>query len=151
MVPNPELPLPARGGFDPAMLSPGSPLVVAVRQSLPGLRALYVFGSQAQGLAGPDSDLDLAVLVDGYLDPLKAWDLSSDLAKWAGCPVDLVDLRAASTVMQHQVITTGRRLWADTLSAGLYESFVMSEKLALDEARRGLLEDIAKRGHVYGR
>ena len=33
---------------------------------LPGLLAVYGFGSQVQGTAGPDSDLDLAVLVPLY-------------------------------------------------------------------------------------
>jgi len=74
------------------------------------LMAVYAFGSRTQGTAGPHSDLDLAVLVAGYADPLALWALSGDLADVAGCPVDLLDLRAASTVMQHQVITTGQRL-----------------------------------------
>ncbi len=46
------------------------------------------------------------MLVAGYADPLLLWNLASDLADMAGCPVDLLDLRAASTVMQYQVITT---------------------------------------------
>ncbi|MFC3887640.1 nucleotidyltransferase domain-containing protein [Salinispirillum marinum] len=34
-----------------------------LHQQLPGLRGIYLFGSQAQQTAGPDSDIDLAVLV----------------------------------------------------------------------------------------
>lgn len=33
---------------------------------LPGMLAVHAFGSRIQGTAGPDSDLDLAVLVAGY-------------------------------------------------------------------------------------
>ena len=122
-----------------------------LRAALPNLLAIYAFGSQVQGTAGPDSDLDLAVLVAGYADPLRLWTLASELQDIAGCSVDLLDMRAASTVMQYQVLTTGRRLWALDLSAGLFECYVLSAKTDLDEARAGLLADIAKDGRVYGR
>jgi uncharacterized protein len=101
-------------------------------------------------LLAPDSDLDLAVLVEGYADPLTLFELSGALADVAGCPVDLLDLRAASTVMQHQVLTTGERLWAKDVQAGLFEAAMLTEKLHLDERRRGLVEDITARGTVYG-
>jgi predicted nucleotidyltransferase len=113
--------------------------------------AIYAFGSRVAGTARVDSDLDLAVLVAGYADPLQLWDVSHQLAELAACPVDLLDLRAASTVMQYQVLMHGKCLWAQGLDAALFECFVMGEKLALDEARAGTLGDIAKDGRVYGR
>lgn len=121
-----------------------------LHRRVPNLLAIYAFGSRVQGIAGPDSDLDLAVLVAGYADPLALWALSGDLADLAGCPVDLLDLRAASTVMQHQIITTGQRWWAMDSQAALYEAAILSEKTALDTARAGLLDDIRKRGSIYG-
>jgi predicted nucleotidyltransferase len=127
-------------------------VIMGMLQSrVPQLLAIYAFGSRMQGAAGPHSDLDLAVLVAGYAEPLVLWELSGDLADLAGCPVDLLDLRAASTVMQHQVITTGQRWWARDAQAALYEAAILSEKTALDTARAGLLGDIQKRGSVYGR
>lgn len=126
-------------------------LVTHLHARLPSLLAVYLFGSQASGTAGADSDLDLAVLVAGEVEPLRLWQLSGDLADIAGCPVDLLDLRAASTVMQYQIITSGRRLWAADAQAALFESFILSEKTALDSARAGLLADIQKEGRVYGR
>lgn len=122
-----------------------------LQSRLPNLLSIYAFGSRSQGTAQPDSDLDLAVLVAGYAEPLCLWALSGDLADLAGCPVDLLDLRAASTVMQHQVITTGQRWWAKDAQADLYEVAMLSEKTELDTARAGLLNDIQKRGHIYGR
>jgi hypothetical protein len=65
--------------------------------------------------------------------------------------VDVLDLRAASTVMQYQVISTGQRWWASDGQAALYEAAILSEKTALDSARAGLLDDIQKRGTIYGR
>lgn len=124
-------------------------LVALVRARFPLTLAIYAFGSQVQGSANAQSDLDLAVLVAGYSEPLAMWDVSGQLADVVGCPVDLLDLRAASTVMQYQVITTGRRLWSAGLPADLFECFVLSEKTALDEARAPLLADIAATGRIY--
>lgn len=122
-----------------------------LQAQLPGLLAVYAFGSQVQGTATPQSDLDLAVLVAGYADVLQLWSLSGELADVAGCPVDLLDLRAASTVMQYQVITQGARWWARDGHAAIFESAILSEKTELDAARAGLLADIQLRGSVYGR
>lgn len=118
---------------------------------VPGLLAVYAFGSRVQGTATAQSDLDLAVLVAGYADVTRLWQLSGELADVAGCDVDLLDLRAASTVMQYQVITQGDRWWARDAQAALFESAILSEKTELDAARAGLLADIGQRGSVYGR
>lgn len=118
---------------------------------VPHLLAVYAFGSRVHGTAQPDSDLDLAVLVAGYAEPLLLWELSRDLSDVAGCPVDLLDLRAASTVMQYQIITTGERWWARDAQGALYEAAILSEKTDLDSTRAGLLDDIQKRGNIYGR
>lgn len=133
-------------------LTPGTAesVVQCLRAALPGLLAVYGFGSRVQGQATDDSDLDVAVLVAGYADVLALWDLSGELADTAGCPVDLVDLRAASTVLQYQIITGGARWWALDSQAALFESAILSEKTALDTARAGLMTDIAERGSVYG-
>jgi predicted nucleotidyltransferase len=125
-------------------------LVEALRAAVPSLAGVWVFGSCAQGTAGPESDLDLAILADAPPDAVACWELAQQLANRAGRPVDLLDLRAASTVMQYQVVHGGRRLWARDVGAGLYESYVLSEKTALDEARAGLLADIAERGTIRG-
>ncbi|PIY30289.1 MAG: nucleotidyltransferase domain-containing protein [Comamonadaceae bacterium CG_4_10_14_3_um_filter_60_42] len=126
-------------------------LVTLLRARFPQAMAIYAFGSQVHGDANAHSDLDLAVLVAGYGDPLALWDASGDLADVVGCQVDLLDLRAASTVMQYQVITTGRRLWSTGLPTDLFECYVLSEKTALDEARALLLADIASTGRIYAR
>lgn len=122
-------------------------LLEAARGALPDLLALYAFGSRIRGGANAESDLDLAVLVDGKPDVVALWEL----AEIAGCEVDLIDLRAASTVLQYQVVATGKRLWAKDARAAIYESFILSEKTALDEARAGLLEDIQKESRIHGR
>ncbi len=126
-------------------------LVLKLQQRVPKLLAIYAFGSRVLGTFGPDSDLDLAVLVAGYADPVSLFDLSGELAEMASCMVDLLDLRAASTVMQYQIITSGQCWWAKDMQAALFEAAILSEKIELDQARAGLLDDIQRRGTVYGR
>jgi predicted nucleotidyltransferase len=128
-----------------------SRLTGLLREQLPGTLAVYLFGSHASGAATRDSDLDLAVYLDAPVDSLRLWGIAQGLARQLGTDVDLVDLATASTVLQYQVITTGRRLWAADARAAIYESFILSEKTALDEARAGLLADIAAEGTVYAR
>ncbi len=126
-------------------------IIATLQARLPHLLGIYAFGSRISGTARPDSDLDLAVLVAGYADPLILFDLAGDLSDVAGCAVDLLDLRAASTVMQYQIITTGQRWWAKNVQAALFEAAMLSEKTELDTARAGVLADIQQRGTVYGR
>lgn len=125
-----------------------------LQQRLPSLMAAYAFGSRIKNagqFVQPESDLDLAVLVEGYADPVQLFDLASDLADLANCPVDLLDLRAASTVMQAQILTQGQRLWAQDMRADLFEAAMLNEKIYLDQARERLVHDVIERGSVYGR
>ena len=130
-----------------------SPVVAHLQARLPNILGVYAFGSRiADGgqHARPDSDLDLAVLVEGYANPIALFELGGELSDLVGCSVDLLDLRAASTVMQHQILTTGERLWAKDVRAGLFEAAMLTEKLHLNEMRQDLLQDIQARGTVYG-
>ena len=133
------------------LLATDGPAVAAMRADFPNAIGIYAFGSQVHGTATAQSDLDLAVLVAGYANPLTLWEVSGRLADLLGCPVDLLDLRAASTVMQYQVITTGQRLWSAGVDADVFECFVLSEKTALDTARAPLMADIQRTGKIYAR
>jgi uncharacterized protein len=64
-------------------------------------------------------------------------------------------MRAASTVMQYQILSTGIRVWQSevtsvALDVGLYECAMLSEMTTLNEARAGLIADIKKSGMIYG-
>lgn len=122
-----------------------------LRDRLPGLIAIYVFGSQATGQATAASDIDIAVLAGGAIDPLLLWELAGAVADILHLPVDLIDLRSASSIMQYQVLDTGYCLWSGSSEAGTYEAFILSEKTGLDAARAGLLDDISHSGRVHGR
>jgi predicted nucleotidyltransferase len=134
-----------------AALSEEGAVVQALRLAFPQAMAIYAFGSSIECTARPDSDVDLAILVEDYAPPLALWDAAQALAALLNRPVDLLDFRAASTVMQHQVLSKGRRLWGQEPQAGLYECFAMNEMGRLNEARAEILADIAKEGSIYGR
>ena len=134
-------------------LTPEAELLICteLQNTFPNALGIYAFGSRIQGTANAQSDLDLAVLVAGYADPIQLFEMANQLADQLGYEVDLLDLRAASTVMQHQVITTGRRLWAKDMQADLFDVFVLNEKLALDELRAEQLNEIRETGRIYGK
>jgi uncharacterized protein len=114
--------------------------------------AVYRFGSSASDTARSDSDVDVALLGAAPLDPLARCDLQELLAAAIHRSVDLVDLRRASSVMAHQVVTTGLLLYASNeAERGRFEDFVYSAYARLNEERRGILDRIAAEGTVYGR
>ena len=127
-------------------------IVTAVRTVVPEALAIYLFGSRAQGEERPGSDLDLGVLVRGRADVVTLWERAQDIAGQLHLDVDLVDLRSASTVLQYQIVTTGRRLFAAPgLDVDRFEMFALKEMAYLNEARAGVMADIAREGRVYGR
>ena len=130
-----------------------TPILSLLQQRLPTLMAAYAFGSRIKDAgqhANAESDLDLAVLVEGYADPVLLFELAGELADITQCHVDLLDIRATSTVMQSQILTQGQRLWAKDVRAGLFEAAMLNEKIYFDQSRQRLLHDVMKRGSVYG-
>lgn len=120
-------------------------------QQLPELIAVYAFGSQIKQTARADSDLDLAILTAGTIQPLQLWQLANQLADKLNNDVDLIDLRTASTVMQYQIITTGELLYAKSAPMDLFRCFVFSEKTNLDQSRQKILQRIQQEGRIYAR
>ncbi len=127
-------------------------LIEHVRQAVPDLIAFYRFGSQAQGTATPESDVDLAILAHRPLSLAVLFDLQQQLAALLHKDVDLVDLRSASTVLRMQVVSTGECLVsANEQNREEFEARALSAYARLNEERRGILEDVRTRGSVYGR
>ncbi len=125
-------------------------ILSALRDALPEVTAAYLFGSRAEGAECAASDVDLAVLLPEHRDAVGLWETGERIARALGADVDLLDLRAASTVMQWQIVTTGRRLFAKGDEADLYEVFILAEMTSLNEARAPLIADIQREGRVHG-
>lgn len=106
--------------------------------------AIYLFGSFGTAHQHPESDVDLAILTSSPMDPLICFRLAGMLADALKFPVDLVDLRSASTVLAKEVIRTGHLLFiADDLSRQYFEMKTLSDYARLNEERSVILRQAA--------
>jgi len=125
-------------------------LISMVKKAVPGLIALYRFGSQATGEARQESDVDLAILAAEPCVPQRLLALREELATLLHREVDLIDLRAASTVLRMQVLAHGECLDSvQDLAREQFEDAVYASYARLNEERRGILDDVRARGAVY--
>lgn len=73
--------------------------------------AAYLFGSLAEGRESPQSDLDIAILLDGQPDSEQMWKrrlaLWDALEQFTDRKVDLVILNQAPPLLQNQVLRHG--------------------------------------------
>lgn len=123
--------------------------VERIRRGVPGVCAVYRFGSSVTGTTHSESDVDLAFLAAEPLDPLRRWELQEQLAVALHRQVDLVDLRTASTVLRMQVVARGEVLWSgDDAERQRFETFVFSSYARLNEERREILEQVQREGRV---
>ncbi len=133
-------------------------IVELVRKHFPATQAVYLYGSRARGEERADSDLDLAVLLPpagtgddetAVAGALALEELRGALEVATGLVVDLVSLRAVSTVLQKEVVTGGLRVFAgDTRAAAEFEMLTLSYYQKLNEERREILEAFRKTGRA---
>ena len=90
-------------------------LTEAVRSqtfSYPAILAVYLFGSHSTGKAKPESDLDLAILLQpDQEDDFPVLELAVSLEKALGRRVDLVILNRAGELLKYQVRRNGCLLY----------------------------------------
>lgn len=84
--------------------------ILAVLSRHSEVRVAILFGSLADGRAGRDSDLDLAVEAEYPLNVDEKTALIAELAEATGRPVDLVDLRGVGEPLLGEILKNGRRL-----------------------------------------
>ena len=106
----------------------------------------YLFGSQATGQAGAQSDYDVAVLFDCKVTSDDRYVLTHQLAELLDRDVDLVDLTRAPVELVYNVIATGQILYEkdrrtrvefEARALGLY----FDQLPILRAQRRSLLEE----------
>lgn len=123
-----------------------------LREHVPDLAAVYLFGSAANGATHAASDVDLAFLAGRAWPSFERFLLQERLAATLGRSVDLVDLRAASTVLRMQVVSTGRLLFSgDAAQLGLFEDLAYSAYARLNDERAAILGRVLSERTVYGR
>ena len=129
-----------------------SRIVETILSAIPQCRAIYLFGSWGSSAQRADSDIDLAVLPASPLASVPRWELAQLLASRLHRDVDLVDLLAASTVLRMQVVSHGERLYvSDENEIEQFEDTVFSSYARLNEERREILNDVRRRGSIYGK
>lgn len=123
-----------------AVLAPFRPAVV------------YVFGSQATGDARPDSDLDLGFVPGTPCDAYAVFLAAQELARVAGCDVDLIDLSRATAVMKAEVLRSGRRLLVDDIRrTAEFEMYALSDYARTNEERSEVLSLLGCEGDAQRR
>lgn len=122
-------------------------VIEIIKQNVPDVRAIYIFGSSGTPFETRESDLDIAILTSTHLDSLKRWHLSQEIALAIKRDVDLISLREASTVLRIEIINSGKRIYCkDPDACDLFETAVYSSYVHFNEDRQDLLNDIKKRG-----
>ncbi|HEX7373346.1 MAG TPA: nucleotidyltransferase domain-containing protein [Steroidobacteraceae bacterium] len=77
------------------------------------IAAVYLFGSHARGTAHAESDIDVAILLDGAVYPTRAarfevrLQVIAHLADRLGAPTDVIVLNDAPPLLGREVITEG--------------------------------------------
>ncbi len=125
--------------------------IQALRERIPSLIAVYLYGSSARDQIRPDSDVDIALLADAPLASETLFDLSAELAEILGRDVDLVDLARATPVLCMQVLEGKVLFCADPQKLAWFENLAMSRYCQLNADRREILNDILSRSTVYAR
>jgi predicted nucleotidyltransferase len=78
-----------------------------------GIAELQIFGSQARGTAGPDSDIDvLYTLRPGRRLGWEIEQLADELSELFGRRVDVVSLRSLHPLLQRSVLAEARPVYA---------------------------------------
>ena len=128
-------------------------IVRFLKEKIPGLMGIYLFGSQADGTANADSDFDVAYLTERpeKRDALANFHLAVELGTLLGGSVDLIDLQNASTDFRFVIISTGKRLFCSSeYFCDFFEMTAYSMYQRFEEERKPIIEDIKKRGSIYG-
>jgi uncharacterized protein len=121
-----------------------------LRESVPDLIAVYLFGSVARGDANRESDVDLAVLAREPIGSLLRFELEQRLEEKLRQSVDLIDMRKASAVFRVQILKDAAVLVdADPTRRAEFECFALADYARLNEERAGILEDVRRTGRVH--
>lgn len=112
----------------------------------------YIFGSLAEGVPGPESDLDLGIYLDKSSisdpDPLYETKLSLEIEKAINenFEVDILILNRASLVLKYQVTNKGELIYyKDEAEARDYEALIRKKYFDFYPMRKEYNEQRLKR------
>lgn len=120
-----------------------------LKDQIPGLIAIYIFGSMADNSATPESDIDIAFLTFRKISAVEKWKIQEELASKLNQDVDLIDLKDATTILQTEVIEKGKLIFSgDSYQVNHFEMITYSMYADLNESRQDILNDYKEK---YGR
>ena len=124
-------------------------ILETVKEILPSVIGVYLFGSQTRGETHSKSDLDLGILNLAPISGDEGFTLKSRLANALGCDIDIVDMRTADTVTNAQILETERLIFVgDHALLDRFEGIAMAKYAQLNLERREILDDIERSGRV---
>lgn len=120
-----------------------------LKDQIPGLIAIYIFGSMADNSATPESDIDIAFLTFQKISAVEKWKNQEELASKLNQDVDLIDLKDATTILRTEVVEKGKLIFSnDSYQVNHFEMITYSMYADLNESRKDILTDYKEK---YGR
>ena len=112
---------------------------------------IYLFGSFAKGEGREDSDIDVAIHVDGKIDEYELFILANELSFIVKRDVQLINLKNISTVFSAQIVGTREIIYSIEENKRIeYEIRAFKDYAKLNEERQVVLDAIKKDGKIYG-
>lgn len=119
-----------------------------LKQEIPSLQSIYIFGSQNDGTATKKSDIDIAYLSDEKFNQVQKWELSQKLADKLSLDVDLIDIKETNIIFRYQIISTATRIYGKGYEVENFETLAYSFYLRFQEERKPIIDAIKKRKSV---
>ncbi len=112
------------------------PLISSFFEAIPGVAAVYLFGSVARNRQTPQSDLDIGVLFEPSSVPeiFRQIEMRETLSGLLHQEVDLVVMNRANPILKHQIFKHGKLLLLKNKSFLL--SFFTSSLNEYDDIKR---------------
>ena len=126
-------------------------IVNTLKQNIPELQALYLFGSQNDGTASSKSDVDIAYLSTVSLSSLERWEIAEKLASLLSLDVDLVTLSQTNTIFRYQILSTAERIYGEGYEVESFETLAYSFYLRFQEERKPIVDAIIENRSVFGK
>ena len=126
-------------------------IVNRLKCEIPGLQALYLFGSQSDGTASAKSDVDIAYLSTVPLSSLERWEIAEKLASLLSLDVDLITLSQTNTIFRYQILSTAERIYGEGYEVESFETLAYSFYLRFQEERKPIVDAIIENRSVFGK
>ncbi len=120
-----------------------------LKNKIPALYGIFVYGSYAKNQETKSSDIDLAFLNGEKITAVEKWKIQEELAATLDKDIDLVDLKDASVVLRKEVVENGKQICVmDQYKVEEFEMKTISMYIDLNETRKDILTDYKEK---YGR